>query len=482
MPKFNLTPILFPKPKQDDVYDMLKDLLQIKEKQFAIDEGGQINNPASYNPLIKEYEAIVNDPAISADDRRDAQKQLDSLKIKQLKSDLDQKKRLDVGDWKQMVNQDLRELEFEFPGNPIAYSQGAMTKYNDVLYGTAEREGLGQLIDIFEHNAVDSTNLKEYQVVCQEELSKYSDIVGAYEMFGSSKKEDRAEALKRLGEYAVVYTPYTGKVKAMKIIFKGDTDPSYSQKTNLRFSPYITEDEKLALKTVSESQGGMQVYFIRANATMGDKYSFGNSSFVYGINGWETGDSATFDYKKIKHVPLHSIPSGSFVRDSKEKLYYVNRDRSFYPVQEKYKEELGFSEDKVYNLSPDEEINFLPGAIDRTTFPVFERYNREVSMSDFNYSQAFKEELGPAARKVAGAADIGLAKAGEFIKAAPKSLWEFTKESWAKAKEENRKKDEQMKSEREKAQLKETPSWGLGEVGKLPILEESKKFIKKLGF
>ena len=79
MPSFNLTPILFPKPKKDDVYDMLKDFLQIKEKEFAIDEGGDIKNPASYDPLIKEYEAIVNDPSIGANDRRDAQKKINDL-------------------------------------------------------------------------------------------------------------------------------------------------------------------------------------------------------------------------------------------------------------------------------------------------------------------------------------------------------------------------------------------------------------------
>ncbi|GAH10910.1 unnamed protein product [marine sediment metagenome] len=90
MPTFNLTPILFPKPKKDDVYDMLKDLLQIQEKQFAIDEGGTIDNPATYDPLIKQYETIANDPTISANDRRDAQKMLNNLMIKKLKADLDQ--------------------------------------------------------------------------------------------------------------------------------------------------------------------------------------------------------------------------------------------------------------------------------------------------------------------------------------------------------------------------------------------------------
>ena len=465
MPTFNLTPILFPKPKKDNVYDMLKDLLQIQEKQFAIDEGGEIQNPASYDPLIEKYEVITNDPTISANDRRDAQKMLNTLTIRKLKTDLDQKKRLDAGDLKQMVNQDLRELEFEFPGNPIAYSTGAMMKYNDILYGTAEWEGLNQLISILETNAVDVTELRAYQLVCQEELSKYSDIMDAYE----------TGDMNRLSEYAVVYTPYAGKVRAMRIIFKGDTDPSHSQKTNLRYSRDVAGN--LAMVSDTGEPAGMQVYFIRANATMGDKYSFGNSNFVYGITGWETKDSAVFDYKKIKHAPLHSVPSGSFVKDSKEKLYYVNRDRSFHPVGERHKEELGFAEDKVYHLSPDEEINLLPGAIDHSTFPVMERYNREASMSDFSYWSAFGKELGKEIKKPSflykypyELPKIG-EKIGEEVRKGARSLWDITKEAWGKGVEQLRKPKE----------IKETPSWGLEEVGKLPTLEESKKFIKKLG-
>jgi len=444
MPTFNLTPILFPKPKKDDVYDMLKDLLQIKEKQFAIDEGGEINNPSSYDPLIKEYEAIVNDPSIRANDRRDAQKQLNNLMIKKLKTDLDKKKQIDAGDLKQMVNQDLRELEFEFPGNPIAYATGAMMKYKDVLYGTAEREGLNQLIDIFEHNAIDTTSLREYQLVCQEELSKFSDIMDAYE----------TGDMNRLSEYAVVYTPYAGKVKAMQIIFRGDTDPNHSQPTDLRYSRDVAGNLVVAPDTGKPD--GMQIYFVRANAAMGDKYNFGNSSFVYGVTGWETKDAAAFDYGKIKHAPLHSLPSGSFVRDSKDKLYYVNRDRSFYPVRDIYKEELNFSEDKVYNLSPDEEINILPGAIDHTTFPVFERYSREEIQGDVNFWQSMKEGWTPATKKVFGALEE------TFVQPAVKSFAESFK-----------------RLGKSFGLQPEKPSWEPKEVKPIKLIEESKSFITK---
>lgn len=467
MPTFNLTPILFPKPKQDDVYDMLKDLLQIKEKQLAIGEGGEIQNPATYDALIQEYEAIINNPSIDANDRRDAEKQMNSLIINKLKTDLDQKKQIDSGDLKQMVNQDLRELEFEFPGNPIAYATGAMMKYNDVLYGTAEREGLNQLISILETNATDVSSLREYQLTCQEELSKFSDIMDAYE----------TGDMNRLSEYAVVYTPYAGKAKAMQIIFRGGVDPNHSQPTNLRYSRDSAGNLSMVADTGEPT--GMQVYFIRANAVQGDRYSFGNQQFTLGINNkWEAENATAFDYRKVKHAPLHSLPSGSFVRDSKDKLFYVNRDRSFFPVRDVHKEELGFSEDKVYNLSPDEELNILPGAIDHTTFPVIERYNRESSMSDFNYWDAFKESLGaPAgARKVPvpegmfrGVKTVA-AKVGEVAGGYAASLREDFR-TWGRGLKDIGRK------------IKETPlprptSWGLEDTKPLKTIEESKKFIE----
>lgn len=463
MPTFNLSPILFPKPKKDDVYDMLKDLLQIKEKELAIYEGGEINNPSSYDVLIKEYQAIVNDPTIDVNDRRDAEKQLNSLIIKQQKTGLDRRKDMDAGDLKQMVQQDLRELEFEYPGNPIAYSAGAMMKYQDVLYGTTEWEGLNQIIDILEHNYIDTTSLKNYQQEVLDELAKYSDIVDAYE---------RGD-MQRLSEYAVVYTPYANKVKAMKIIFKGDTDPSHSQKTNLRYSRDLAGN--LAV-VPDDGVNGMQVYFVRANAVQGENYKFANSDFTYGVTGWETGDAATFNYQNVKHAPFHSMPSGSFVKDSKDRLYYVNRDRSLWPVRnDAQKEELGFAEDKVYNLSPDEEINTLPGVLDHTKYPVIERYNREAAMSDFNYFQETVGGLGPAARKIVGAADIGLIKAGEAVKAVPgkfKEAWEFTKEAW-------RTRPEREKARRERV-IPEKPKWGLEGTEQTGLFEEAGKLIKKI--
>jgi len=455
MPTFNLTPILFPKPKKDELYDMLKDLLDVKEREMAIEQGGEIFNPASYNLLIKQWEQIANDPTISENRRRDARKKIKDLEIKQIKTELDRKKEIDSGDLRQSIEQDLRELEFEFPENPIAYATGALNKYQDVLYGTDDKMGLYDLIDVLQNHYVDTTQLESFKMEAEEELNKYADILDAYERGDMS----------RLNEYAVLYTPHAGRTKAMRIIHKGSTDPSHSQPTNLKFSRGTAGN----LLTVSDENDGLQIYLIRANAIAGDKYIFGNSEFEYeGMGGrWVVSKPELFDFKRIKHSPLHALPSGNFVKDSKGRLFYVNQDRTFSPIKnEKWKEELGFQEDKVYHLSPSEEINTLPGATINIPLPIMERYNREAETSKFDMWQAFKEEWGKTWLERIPA---GIERFEKEIKTGLPSVRAFHREALRKA-EERRKKEIK----------KEEPKWGLSELETPSLLEAGKKFIKKL--
>ena len=459
MPTFNLTPILYPKPKTDSVYDMLKDLLEIREKDYALLEGGEINNPATYDPLIAEWENIVNNPSLSDAQRREAEKKLRDYQIKQAKAALDKKKSLSAKDIQADIEKDLRELEFEFPGNPIAFSAGAIRKYQDILYGTSEREGLNQLIPIMKGNDIDTFSLEQYRDEAQEELVKYSDIVDAFEGGDFS----------RLNEYAVVYTPHSGKVMAMKIINKGTTDPSYSQKTDMKFS----RDEAGNINTVSDSNNtiGLSIFLTRANVSAGDKYSFGNSQLTYqGERGW-TSDGA-FDLMTLKHAPVHSVPSGGFVRDSNNKLFFVNRDKSFFPVREGNKAELGFSEDKVYNLSPSEEMNFLPGAIDHTTFPVMERYQQEAADATGGFSQwkAFKESIGEELKKPTQIPKMwgGI---GQAIGKGLKGFIDTTKESWVKG---------VSQVGQQKKVTPVAPDYSLKETKPTTIIKESQKIWEKI--
>jgi len=453
MPTFNFRPILFPRAKKtDDLYDMLTDILDIKQREMAIDQGGEIFNPGSYDVLIKGYEAIINDSTISENKKRDAQKKLLDLEKKKIKTELDRKKDIDTGDLKQSVEQDLRELEFEFPENPIAYSVGALTKFQDILYGTEDRDGLYDLIDILQHHYVDTTTLEDLKIQYESELTKYAEIVDAFERGDTSL----------LSEYAVVYTPHQGKVKTMRIIARGEVDPSYSQPTNLKFA----RDKAGNLAIVPIDQTGMQIYFIRANAMSGDKYFFGNNEFDYtnGL-GWETKKPELFDYRRIKHAPLHSIPTGNFVKDSKDRLFYVNQDRSFSPVKNpRFKDELEYQEDKVYHLSPIEELNVLPGAIEhKLPLPILERWNREAETAKFDYWKAFKEEWPKAVEKVLGFPE-------RILPTLPSRIREFHRGTMRKIEEERTR----------PKPLPEEPKWEAPEIEPLPLIGKAKEFIKKI--
>jgi len=310
-----------------------------------------------------------------------------------------------------------------------------------------------------------------------EELNKYSDIVDAFE---------RGD-MERLSEYAVVYTPYANKMNAMQIVFKGSVKPKYSQRTNIAF----TRDAAGRLITTENIDGlnGLQVFFIKAGVSKDDRISFANSQFEYSSNEiWETENPSAFNIINIKHAPLHSISPGSFVKDSKGKLYYINRDRSFYPVRnEAQRKELGFKEGEFYKLSPDEEINTLRGAIDHSTYPVFEKYAREAAeVSSFDQWSAFKEGLSTKTIiESAGKVDIAISKMGEAIKReapkAAKGFWELTKESFGKGVQTLRERLRGLKTIPTRGtQPRPETKWGLEGLKELPAIKSAKKTIKEL--
>ena len=462
MPTFNLSPILFPKRKEEDIYnyDLLKDLIDIGIRQRAIDEGGELRNPDSLDEFINQYRAMENNPQLSGAQRIKATKARLALEQQQVKLWLDKKKEMDEKgiDW--MLTQDLREVEFALPENPYAYAMEAQIQIGRLLDGTAKQEGLNDVLIALKAADVNTVRLEEYRNKLEnEELNKYARIQRAF--------EEKDPSL--LSEYAVIYTPFNNKVGAMEIINVGTIRRSYMHKTNLKFSV----DEAGKLVTVSGDQLGMPIYFIRANASTGDKYSFAGLEFDYteGL-GFETKKPKLFDWQNIKHTTIGEVPPGKFVRDSKKNLYYVNQDWTYSPVKnESFKEELGFQEDKVYNLNPVEELNVLPGAIEyRFPLPIRERYDRETEMAgQFSYKKALgKEYKKPLYRPLTYAVPEAFKLVKPIVKPIGRRIAEFAKESW-------------KKTEREKREIPEKPSWNLEEVGKLPSFEEARGWLKKLG-
>ena len=426
MPTYNMVPILHPQKKDSDIFNMLTDFLDIREKEIALSEGGDIYNPSSYDELINQYRDMSNDMSLTDDQRRTAEKKMRGLEVDQLKTGLDQKKELNSASIEQMMEQDLRELEFTVPNDPIAYSEGALMKYQDMIYGTSEKEGLLDTINTLASNHINTTQLESLLDEYQGQASKYSDLLNAYDN----------RDMTRLGEYAVVYTPHAGKVKSMKIISRSEAAPEYTQPTNMAFN----FDDKGGLRTSASDAGGIPIYFVRSNPGYNEKYNFGNSQFTYDNDQWESDNVEGFDFTTIKHAPLHSIPPGNFVKSSDNKLYFVNRDKTFSPVKDQWKQELGYSEEKVYNLSPNDEINTLRGAVDILMSPVMERYRSEAQ--DYSQSGAggfgdFTSAMatGGLAKKIpefAGGIEAGIRKGiGGFIdvtKQAFKKAWTEPKE------------------------------------------------------
>lgn len=459
MPAHNLIPILFPKPKKDNIYDMLKKLSDIKEREVAIEQGGDIN-AETYQTFADDWDKISNDPNLSSDKRLNAKKIARDYELKSIKAALTQVKDLDEKGMDWMLTQDLRNVEFSLPENPYAFAQEAQIQIKRFLEGEGDEDGLNQRIETLREYGDERgvRKLEEYRDKLEfEELDKYARIQTGFE----EKDYDL------LSRYAIVYSPfYKGKTKNVRIVELSSTSPK--ERTNLKF--LIDEDDN----PITSAEQGMTMCFDGIIPSSGEKVNFAGIEFDYlGEMGFTTSNPESFDYQRIKHSTVGDAKAGMFVEDSHNKLFYVNKDLTYSPIKrEEWKEELGFSEDKVYKLSPREELNTLPGAISSLPMPILERYNREAEMSDFNYWEAFKEELEPTVRKrvpeFLGKIEAGI---GRKLRETPSRFLDITREGLKKGVEDIGK---------PRGAKPEPSGWELEEVGKSPTFEKAKEFIKKI--
>ncbi|MCD5384844.1 MAG: hypothetical protein LRZ94_00830 [Candidatus Pacebacteria bacterium] len=397
MPTFNFRPILFPRARKTaDYYRIMSDMRDIELRQEALDQGGEIYSPAGWDKAIADTAAILRNPYITDRERRKAQADLIDFQIKKLRTQLARRKDIDTTDLKQLIEQDLRFIQFETPQDPYHYATMAQIKYGDVLYGTALGEDVNNvydLLEIFKRHHIDTSALEDLIRDFEMEEFKYAEINRGFEELGSMDEKVRARGARRLGEYAVVYTPYMGKVKNMRIVSKADKQISHMKPTNLKFTIVPDAEGNPVLGTGDDLVEGLSTYFIRANAMFGDKYNFAGVDFEYDGERF-TGDVDNFSYQNIRHASIHEINPGTFVENDRGEFYYVNQDMTFTSIKsDKWKNELGFQEDKVYQLSPDEQLNTLAGAV--TPFKEFirERFSRENETEQFNFWNAFGREL-----------------------------------------------------------------------------------------
>jgi len=476
MPTFNLTPILFPRAKKtDDLYDMLTDLIYIKRREKAIIEGGEIQNPASLDEFIQMYEDMEKDPSLSAGQRREATKSGLKLQQEQIKIWLDKKKQIDKSGIEWQLTQDLRDIEFTSPEDPWTYAILAASKIEDMLKGTDDREGLNDVLNTLQSYDVDTTTLEKYRNTLEsDELEKFSRIDRAFKEAAGEETpaEKKEKALDSLEDYAILYTPLSGKAGRMEIIDANQFRREHMQKTNLKFS--VIEGK---LITVPSDQKGLPIYFIKANAATGDKYNFAGLEFDFteGI-GFRTENPERFDYQKIRHATIGDVKPKKFVEDNKGQLFYVNQDWTYSPVKNpRFLEELGYQEDKVYHLSPLERLNTLPGAIEhRIPLPILERWNSEDETAKFDYWKTLREKRRKEIRELTILEKIPpfVGRIEEKIPTLPSRIREFYRETMRKVEERKAK----------PKPIPEEPKWEAPEVPtSTELLKRGKEFIKKLG-
>jgi len=389
MAVFNFTPILFPSATK--IYSELSDDLTRRERQAIIDQEGDIYSPSTYYGLADlalSYSQKVRDE----NQRRDLYNKSLYYYQKALDTEKKRKKDIDAGDLKYLIEEDLRELSFDIPNNPLVFADQAAEAYDRAISGAGDWQGLVSLINDLEGVYVDTTSLRNVLTDFIEERDKYVDIRDSF----------YTGDLTRLENYVVNYTPLlNGKIGAMKIMRR--TDANTGVRSNLKY----TLDEAGNPRIISEETGnGLPIYFKDPNFVdnqTGQKFlNFGNlagnNKLVYDTFRTQYRSEFThlLDVNEIRHEPFHSIPVGYFAKDTKGKLYYVNPDRTLSPIADDYSfRKLGGTEDKVFEMTKTDELNTKMGAIGPRikfhTSPKLQQYQKEAIWAEYEAEKAKKE-------------------------------------------------------------------------------------------
>lgn len=476
MPSYNLMPILFPRPKQDDTYGMLKTLMNIREKDIAIGEGGTTQNPKSYNELIQKCYQNANNSSTEKE-RNSWILKAKGYEQKQIVAAVDEVKEVDVSSWKQRVEETLSWIEHTNTSQIGSFVENAAREFDFIVNGTSEDsdDGMNQQIAVLKANGANTAALENYRDYVERQRTKYLTIANAFEQ----------NDMETLNEFTIVYTPFSGKVgdingtSAMRIVSRSESMPDNSHFTNMKYvvkdlENTATGEKERRIAMGSDSENGMSVAFLKSGTSDNDTIHFSNSSFNYYKGKWEIEDVNNFDYRTIKHAAFHDMRTGDFARANNGKLYYVNKDKSLSRVQDKYKEELNFSEDRVHNLNPEDEINILPGVLDSSLNPIQQRLKGEFEAGKEGVPGAMDigdvwKGLEPASDVVAKGMDESLSK---FVSSLPQRTEAFGKSFVGDLKEAF------GRVGKAEGRDKVFPKWEEPTTEPVNILEQSKKWIQ----
>ena len=374
MPKFNLSSILSPRSNSASSYNSIIDMDNIRLSQAALDQGGVLQNPNSYDQSIKTYQGMSLDMSLSKDRRDEAKLRLLDVQKKQQALTFEKDARTVNDRIYEVYNGDLREISANFPDNPYEYSRLAVQKVDALLYGMDNINDQIENLDLYDQ---DTAKLKETRDLLEADSEKYNNIIEAYET-------NNNEALRK---YTVIYSVDENKVKQMRII--DNRSESYGQDvkdTTMRFS----SGKDGGMQTTSSMEGdGMKMALQRSNLSNGDVVKFGGTDFTFNGYGFVAdNEGRDFYADSIRYAPVGNIKAGSFVRDSENKVYYVNTDKTYSPINsQKFRDELGYNEADVFDLTPSQQVNVMRGNISPLPEEVMPKYtfNDEATIPGLSY-------------------------------------------------------------------------------------------------
>ena len=363
MPKFNLSSILSPRRNSADAYNSMIDMDNIRLSQEALNQGGSILNPISYDKSIEMYKSRSNDVTLSTEQRSDAKLRMLDMQKRQQAATFEKSAKTTSDNISAVYNEDLREISANYPDNPYEYSRWAALAVDKLLFG---QDNINDQIEHLDLYNLDTTNLKATRTALEADSEKYNGVIEAYE----------ANDNEALQKYTVVYSVDENKVKRMNIIDRHEESYGSAKDTDMRFA--VGKDG--SMQTVSLLQGkGMRMALDRSNLAAGDVIKFGGIDFTF--NGTSFGadsEGKDFHSESIRYAPVGNIKAGSFARSADGKVYYANTDKTFSPItSQKMRDELGYNESDVFDLTPSQEVNTLQGSISPFPEPLRERYGMD---------------------------------------------------------------------------------------------------------
>jgi len=335
MPTFNMTPILFPKKKKDNIADMLNDFVDILVKSY-----GTAPSSEQMDVAIVQQEASC--AGLTGNQLRTCIKKV--LDLKKQKENIEQKeKEIGTERIKNKIESKLTDLEYAFTNDLYHYVDGKRILYRQAAYQMDKI-----LQEMPEENYKNYKDIQAFIGLAE----KYDTEAAEMNEILTAMKEQNEDYLKYAGVFYEVSPK--GKVKDMSVGFTASPPPN-SVRTNIK------------------TPEGLPVYIINPKAPeeIGVTYeaNLGRNKFRYlkAIGRFDTGEPDKFDWTQVKHRSVSSIKWGEFAKDNTGQLYFATKEGKLAPVTEDVFRELEGNENKIQKMSSWEEKNILPKA---TTNPI----------------------------------------------------------------------------------------------------------------